>query len=84
MYVVYTMSTVEQNVKSNQVGAVDDEDEYISDQFGSLLNTLGQFKIQITAMANQMKSLEKNVKKEIKQNKKESVKKQNKGNRKPS
>jgi chromatin remodeling complex protein RSC6 len=78
------MSTVEQNGKSNQVGAVDDEDEYISDQFGSLLNTLGQFKIQITAMANQMKSLEKNVKKEIKQNKKEIVKKQNKGNRKPS
>ena len=66
MYLMYTMSTTEQIGKSDQGG---DEDEYISDQFGSLLNTLGQFKIQITAMANQMKTLEKNVKKEIKQNK---------------
>ena len=81
MYLMYTMSTTEQIGKSDQCG---DEDEYISDQFGSLLNTLGQFKIQITAMANQMKTLEKNVKKEIKQNKKEIIKKQNKGNRKPS
>ena len=45
------MSTTEQNGKNEQDGG---EDEYISDQFGSLLNTLGQFKIQITAMANQM------------------------------
>jgi len=78
---MYTMSTTEQNGKNEQDGG---EDEYISDQFGSLLNTLGQFKIQITAMANQMKALEKNVKKEIKQNKKEIIKKQNKGSRKPS
>lgn len=81
MYLMYTMSTTEQIGKSDQGG---DEDDYISDQFESLLNTLGQFKIQITAMANQMKTLEKNVKKEIKQNKKEIIKKQNKGNRKPS
>ena len=84
MYVMYTMSTTEQNGKNNLMGEGEGEDEYISDQFGSLLNTLGQFKVQITAMANQMKALEKNVKKEIKQNKKEIVKKQNKGNRKPS
>lgn len=84
MYVVYNMSSIEQNAKINVTGVGDDEDEYISDQFGSLLNTLGQFKIQITAMANQMKLLEKNVKKEIRQNKREVVKKQNKGSRKPS
>jgi len=78
------MSTSEQTGKNDPVGDGDHEDEYISDQFGSLLNTLGQFKIQITAMANQMKSLEKNVKKEIKQNKKDINKKQNKGSRKPS
>ena len=79
------MSTTEQNGKIDQTGNDGTvEEEYISDQFSSLLNTLGQFKIQITAMANQMKFLEKNVKKEIKQNKKEIGKKQSKGTRKPS
>ena len=61
-----------------------DEEDIMGDQFSSLLNTLSQFKTQITAMATQIKSIEKNVKKEIKQNKKEINKRQTKGSRKPS
>ena len=56
----------------------------IDNQFGSILNTLSQFKTQITALSTQLKQLEKTVKKEIKQHKKEVIKKQSKGNRKPS
>jgi chromatin remodeling complex protein RSC6 len=58
--------------------------ESIDEQFVSLLSTLSQFKTQITAMANQLKGLEKTVKKEIKQHKRVIVKKQTSGNRKPS
>lgn len=60
------------------------EDSQIDSQFGSILSTLSQFKVQITALSNQLKSLEKTVKKEIKQHKKEATKKMSKGNRKPS
>ena len=60
------------------------EDSQIDNQFTSILSTLSQFKVQITALSNQLKSLEKTVKKEIKQHKKEVTKKMSKGNRKPS
>ena len=53
-------------------------------QFNNILNTLSQFKTQITSISTQLRSLEKTVKKEIKQHKKEVVKKQSKGSRKPS
>ena len=43
----------------------------IDNQFTAVIGTLSQFKIQITALSNQLKSLEKTVKKEIKQHKKE-------------
>jgi len=56
----------------------------IDNQFTAILGTLSQFKIQITALSTQLKSLEKTVKKEIKQHKKDATKKQSKGNRKPS
>jgi chromatin remodeling complex protein RSC6 len=75
------MSNTEPPENNEQITSAD---EYFNDQFGSLLNTLSLFKIQITTMSNQIKSLEKNVKKEIKQNKKEIIKKQNKCSRKPS
>jgi chromatin remodeling complex protein RSC6 len=61
-----------------------EENTQIDTQFTSVLSTLSQFKIQITALSNQLKSLEKVVKKEIKQHKKEATKKMSKGNRKPS
>ena len=57
---------------------------HIDTQFSSVLNTLSQFKIQITAIATQLKSLEKTVKKEIKQHKRDATKRLTKGNRKPS
>jgi archaellum component FlaC len=56
------------------------EDSQIDNQFTSILSTLSQFKVQITALSNQLKSLEKTVKKEIKQHKKEVTKKMSKGN----
>ena len=76
MYQIHIMTSLEKHEG--------DEEDNIGDQFNSLLNTLSQFKIQITAMANQIKIIEKNVKKEIKQNKKEINKRQTKGSRKPS
>jgi chromatin remodeling complex protein RSC6 len=76
MYQIHIMACID----NNEVN----EEENIGDQFSSLLNTLSQFKTQITAMANQIKIIEKNVKKEIKQNKKDNIKRQSKGSRKPS
>ncbi|GAF95463.1 unnamed protein product [marine sediment metagenome] len=70
------------NIVKTDVGS---ELDPIDTQFTALLSTLSQFKIQISSMANQMKSLEKTVKKEIKQHKREVVKKQqSKANKKPS
>jgi chromatin remodeling complex protein RSC6 len=60
------------------------EDCPIEGQFSSVITNLSQFKIQITALTNQLKGLEKMVKKEIKSHKKDAIKKQQKGNRKPS
>lgn len=75
------MSTDQENTTMN----VDTEDSSpIDSQFSNILNTLSQFKTQITAISTQMRSLEKTVKREIKQQKKEITKKQSKGNRKPS
>jgi len=62
----------------------EDSSSPIDNQFSAILNTLCQFKTQITAISTQMKTLEKTVKREIKQHKKEVIKKQPKGNRKPS
>lgn len=74
------MSTIEQESTVVEVS----DDSQIDNQFSSILSTLSQFKVQITALSNQLKSLEKTVKKEIKQHKKEVTKKMSKGNRKPS
>jgi chromatin remodeling complex protein RSC6 len=63
---------------------IDEDSSQIENQFTAVLNTLSQFKIQITAFSVQLKSLEKNVKKEIKQHIKQKSKKQARGNRKPS
>lgn len=48
-----------------------DETDTFDNQFGDILNTLSIFKTQITALSNQIKGLEKTVKKEIKGYKKE-------------
>lgn len=63
---------------------VGDDVDPIDSQFSSVLGTLSQFKITVTTLATQLKSLEKIVKKEIKQHKREATKKQSKGIKKPS
>ena len=63
---------------------IEEETSQIDTQFTAVLNTLSQFKLQITAFSVQLKTLEKTVKKEIKQHVKQNSKKQSRGNRKPS
>jgi chromatin remodeling complex protein RSC6 len=67
-------------VPSNEV-IINDE---LSDKFNTIIDSLSIFKTNITNIQNQMKLLEKTVKKQMKGLKKEVEKKQKKGNRKPS
>jgi chromatin remodeling complex protein RSC6 len=77
MYLIYNMSTIENNDIVNVECPIEG-------QFSSVITNLSQFKIQVTILTNQLKGLEKMVKKEIKSHKKDVIKKQQKGNRKPS
>lgn len=72
------------NLDINDLHDTNDGDKIIEDQFVNLLNSLGQIKTYILSVTNQVKILEKNVKKEIKQNRKEINKRQVKCTRKPS
>jgi len=73
------------NTKTEQLENIENiEDSQIDSQFINILSTLSNFKVQITALSNQLKYLEKTVKKEIKQHKREATKKMSKGTRKPS
>ena len=58
--------------------------EIIYEQFEGVIDSLSIFKVQITSLQQQIKVLEKNVKKQINIFKKETTKNKNKGNRKPS
>lgn len=53
-------------------------------QFIELLKTLSSFKTKISSLQNQVRTLEKNVKKEIKLRQKQASKNKNKGNKKPT
>lgn len=53
-------------------------------QFEGVLSTLTSFRSQITMLQNQIRGLEKNVKKQMKSLAKENKKNKHKGNRKPS
>lgn len=53
-------------------------------QFEEIIDSLSQFKIQANHIQQQVRVLEKNIKKQMKGLKKEVVKNKNKGNRKPS
>lgn len=72
------------SLDNNDLHEATDDDNFIGDQFVTLLNSLGQIKTFILSVTSQVKLLEKNVKKEIKQNRKEISKRQVKGTRKPS
>ena len=56
----------------------------ISEQFNNIINSLNTFKTQITMMQQNMKVLEKSVKKQMKDLQRSVEKNKNKGNRKPS
>ncbi len=53
------------NIEIEKNKEVDVKESPIDSEFSSMLTTLTQFKVQITALSNQLKGLEKIVKKEI-------------------
>jgi chromatin remodeling complex protein RSC6 len=59
-------------------------DPAITEQFANLLSSLSEFRQQVTMLQNQVRGLERHVKKEVKTLHKEARKSKNKGNRKPS
>ena len=69
---------------NNQAVLVPEEKSTLLEQFENILNSLGNFKLQINTLHQQVKILEKNVKREFKGLKKEVDKNKNKGNKKPS
>lgn len=60
------------------------ETSQLTEQFCGILTTLSSFRSQITMLQNQVRSLEKNVSKQMRQYERETKKNKNKGNRKPS
>ena len=69
---------------NKQAVLVPEEKSTLLEQFENILNSLGNFKLQINTLHQQVKILEKNVKREFKGLKKEVDKNKNKGNKKPS
>lgn len=61
-----------------------DNSNKILNQFETIIDTLSVFRNQINLLQQQLRNLEKSVKKEVKCLKKAAVKNKNKGNRKPS
>jgi len=68
----------------NNLDSLDKNQTTINEQFESILTMLNNFKVQINAMYQQIKLVEKNVRKEFKVLKKEVEKNKIKGNKKPS
>ena len=69
---------------ANNLDSLDKNQTTINEQFESILSVLNNFKTQITVMHQQIKLVEKNVRKEFKVLKKEVEKNKIKGNKKPS
>jgi len=59
-------------------------DEEVNSKFSSVLSTIISFKHNISMLQNQVRALEKTVKKQVKAYQKQVVKNKSKGNRKPS
>jgi len=74
------------NPSTNTASSQDEKSQrqLMTEQFASVLNTLSSFKSQISMLSNQVKALEKNVKKQMKALEREAKKNKNKGNRKAS
>jgi chromatin remodeling complex protein RSC6 len=60
------------------------EETQIFEQFDNIINNLSDFRCQVNSIQQQLKLLEKNVKKQMKGLKKSIVKNKNKGNKTPS
>ena len=63
---------------------VTEDSNSIFDQFEVIVDSLSHFRIQVNTIQQQIRQLEKNVKKEMKGLKKVAEKSKNKGNKKPS
>jgi chromatin remodeling complex protein RSC6 len=63
---------------------VTEDSNNIFDQFEIIVDSLSHFRIQVNTIQQQIRQLEKNVKKEMKGLKKVAAKSKNKGNKKPS
>jgi hypothetical protein len=75
---------MENSVVKNTPQTCTEELDQVSEQFNGLLNTLTTFRSQITAVQQQLRGLEKTVKRELKGARKAVEKHKRKGNRKPS
>ena len=75
---------MENSVVKNTTQTCTEELDQVSEQFNGLLNTLTTFRSQITAVQQQLRGLEKTVKKELKCARKAVEKHKRRGNRKPS
>tara|TARA_B100000902_G_C27208565_1_gene863042 strand:+ start:234 stop:740 length:507 start_codon:yes stop_codon:yes gene_type:complete len=75
---------MENSVVENTPQTCTEELDQVSEQFNGLLNTLTTFRSQITAVQQQLRGLEKTVKRELKGARKAVEKHKRKGNRKPS
>jgi len=80
------MMSKENNITSITVNEKGSQllDPVIKEQFSNVLSTLSAFRQNVTGMQNQIRALEKVVKKQMKTLQKEARKSKNKGNRKPS
>ena len=75
------MSTAQSDTSSNATESVMAQYE---EQFANLNKTLVGFRSQITALQQQLRTIEKSVRREMNQLKKQADKSKNRGNRKPS
>ena len=77
------MSTMNEE-QPNEIVQENDLPDPVSEQFNGVLTSLSTFRSQITALQQQLRGLEKMVRRELKVARKEATKNKNKGNRKPS
>jgi len=68
----------------NTVIKNNEETNNICEQFEGIIDSLGLFKGQINSLQQQLRLIEKNIKKQLKTLNKNATKNKNKGNRKPS
>jgi len=71
-------------VKKSKKDSTKVTETVVHDRFSDVLCTLSSFRVQITMLQNQIRGIERTIKKERKSLQREAKKNRNKGNRKPS